>query len=78
MVLLEQFEERQEGLIELLKQVHPDTWDDGGGPGTVTAFGHYLVITQTLEMHEIVGGRYANKVSSPFPIWYPGRVRQAE
>ncbi len=55
----EEREERQEGLIELLKQIQPQTWDDGGGPGTITAFSAQLVITQTLEMHEVIGGRFA-------------------
>lgn len=52
-------EDRQETLIELLKAIRPSTWDDGGGPGTITAFSDKLVITQNLEMHEIIGGRFA-------------------
>ncbi len=55
----EERETRQESLTELLKQIQPDTWDDGGGLGTITAFSNQLVITQTLEMHEVIGGRFA-------------------
>ncbi len=55
----EEREKRQESLTELLKQIQPDTWDDGGGLGTITAFSNQLVITQTLEMHEVIGGRFA-------------------
>ena len=52
-------EKRQENLVELLKTIRPESWDDGGGRGTVTAFSDKLVITQTVEMHEIIGGRFA-------------------
>ena len=52
-------EEKQEALIEMLKSIRPETWDDGGGLGTVTPVADKLVITQTLEMHEIIGGRFA-------------------
>ena len=55
----EEREERQEKLLELLKQVRPETWDDAGGRGTISAFGGKIVITQTLEIHEIIGGRFA-------------------
>ncbi len=55
----EEREERQEKLLELLKQVRPETWDDAGGRGTISTFGGKIVITQTLEMHEIIGGRFA-------------------
>ncbi len=51
-------EERQEKLVELLQKVRPETWDPAG-PGAITAFGDKLVITQTLEMHEVIGGRFA-------------------
>lgn len=52
-------EERQKSLTDLLKAIQPDTWDDGGGLGTITAFSSQLVIRQTLEMHEVIGGRFA-------------------
>ena len=55
----EERQERQEGLIELLKQIQPQTWDDGGGSGTIATFSNQLIITQTLEMHEVIGGRFA-------------------
>ncbi len=55
----EEREDRQESLTELLKQIQPQTWDDGGGLGTITAFSNQLVIRQTLEMHEVIGGRFA-------------------
>lgn len=43
-------------LIESLKQIHPETWQENGGPGRIRFAGHQLIITQTLEMHEIIGG----------------------
>ena len=55
----EEREDRLESLTELLKQIQPQTWDDGGGLGTITAFSNQLVIRQTLEMHEVIGGRFA-------------------
>ncbi len=51
-------EEELEKLVTLLKQVRPQAWDDGGGNGTITAFGDKLVITQTIELHEIIGGAF--------------------
>ncbi len=55
----EEREERQTDLVSLLEAIRPLTWVAGGGLGTITPFGPNLVITQTLEMHEIIGGRFA-------------------
>ena len=51
-------EEELDKLVALLKQVRPRTWDDGGGSGTITPFGDKLVIIQTIELHEIIGGAF--------------------
>ena len=51
-------EDQLEKLIALLKTVRPDTWDDQGGRGTIAAFGRKLIITQTVEMQEIIGGSF--------------------
>ncbi len=51
-------EEELEKLVNLLKQVRPQSWQEGGGPGTITPFSDKLVISQTIEMHEIVGGAF--------------------
>jgi hypothetical protein len=52
-------EEELEKLINLLKQVRPETWRENGGKGTVQPFGERLVITQNIEMHEIIGGLFS-------------------
>ncbi len=51
-------EEELQKLVALLKSVRPKTWEDEGGKGTITPFGDKLVITQTIEMHEIIGGAF--------------------
>ena len=51
-------EEQLDKLIDLVKQIRPATWHDNGGEGTVAAFGGKLVISQTIEMHEIIGGMF--------------------
>ncbi len=51
-------EDELEKLVNLLKQVRPQTWDEGGGRGTIVPFSDKLVISQTIEMHEIVGGAF--------------------
>jgi hypothetical protein len=50
--------EELEKLVNLLKQVRPQSWDEGGGRGTITPFSDKLVISQTVELHEIVGGAF--------------------
>ena len=45
-------------LVNLLKQVRPQSWQEGGGLGTITPFSDKLIISQTIEMHEIVGGAF--------------------
>ena len=51
-------EEELAKLVNLLKQVRPGSWQEGGGRGTITPFSDKLVISQTIEMHEIVGGAF--------------------
>lgn len=51
-------QEELDKLVALLKQVRPRSWDEGGGHGTITPFGDKLVITQTIELHEIIGGAF--------------------
>ncbi len=50
--------EELEKLVNLLKQVRPQSWDEGGGRGTITPFSDKLVISQTIELHEIIGGAF--------------------
>ena len=52
-------QEELQQLIDVIKTVRPETWQDGGGPGTLQAFGDKLVISQTIEMHEIIGGTFS-------------------
>jgi hypothetical protein len=51
-------EEELAKLVNLLKQVRPQTWQEGGGRGTITPFSDKLVISQTIELHEIIGGAF--------------------
>ena len=51
-------EEELAKLVNLLKQVRPRSWQEGGGRGTITPFSDKLVISQTIELHEIVGGAF--------------------
>ena len=51
-------EEQLEKLIELIKKIKPLTWQDSGGKGTIAEFRGKLMISQTIEMHEIIGGRF--------------------
>lgn len=51
-------EDQLDELVALLKTVRPQTWDDQGGRGTITAFSDKLIISQTIEMHEIIGGAF--------------------
>lgn len=52
-------EEELEKLIELLRAIHPESWRENGGRGTIAAHGSQLVVTQTIEMHEIIGGAFS-------------------
>ena len=51
-------EDQLDELVALLKTVRPPTWDEQGGRGTITPFSDKLVISQTIEMHEIIGGAF--------------------
>lgn len=54
----EEHAEELANLIELLQSIRPETWKGNGGRGSIDAFGDRLVISQTIEMHEIIGGAY--------------------
>lgn len=48
-----------EQLVEVIKKtISPASWDDNGGNGTIIYWGtqRYLIITQTDEVHEQIGG----------------------
>ena len=51
-------EEELQKLVNLLKQVRPQSWQEGGGRGTITPFSDKLIISQTIELHEIIGGAF--------------------
>ena len=51
-------EDQLEKLIGLVKTIRPDTWTEGGGRGTVVEYRGKLIISQTIEMHEIIGGTF--------------------
>jgi hypothetical protein len=52
-------QEELDKLIEMIRSIRPQTWDTAGGPGTITAFGDRLVVSQNVEMHEIIGGTFS-------------------
>lgn len=48
-----------EDLVNVIQTtIHPDSWEERGGPGTIKYWNlqHYLIITQTDEVHEQIGG----------------------
>lgn len=56
-------EQKLQGLIDLIKtQVRPGTWDRDG-KGRIAPFGDKLVITQTLEAHEMIGGFVSGRLT---------------
>ncbi len=49
----------RDAVKEVIKSINPETWDDGGGPGKISDLRRgQLVITQTIEMHEKIGGMF--------------------
>lgn len=52
------FQELREQLIAMLKDFQPDTWKEHGGRGTISIMGNELMIRQTCEMHELIGGKW--------------------
>lgn len=52
------FEELRDELMRLLKEFQPQTWKDNGGRGTISVMGNALMIRQTAEVHEFIGGRW--------------------
>jgi general secretion pathway protein D len=46
---------RAENLMSIVvTNIHPDTWDDVGGPGSVSEYNGLLVVTQTMQVHKEV------------------------
>ncbi len=52
------FQELRDQLIGMLKDFQPDTWKEHGGRGTISIMGNELMIRQTAEMHELIGGKW--------------------
>ncbi len=52
------FQELREQLINMLKDLQPATWMENGGRGTISIMGNELMIRQTCEMHELIGGKW--------------------
>ncbi len=52
------FQELRDQLIGMLKDFQPDTWKEHGGRGTISIMGNELMIRQTCEMHELIGGKW--------------------
>ncbi len=51
-------EEQIERLTEVILAINPGSWFGNGGSGTVSEFRGKLIIAQTIEMHEIIGGTF--------------------
>jgi hypothetical protein len=57
-------------LIELITTtVHPESWDEVGGPGSISGYRGALVLSQTVEVHEdiaqlLAAARKAKKISA--------------
>lgn len=57
-------------LIELITTtVHPESWDEVGGPGSISGYRGTLVLSQTVEVHEdiaqlLAAARKAKKISA--------------
>lgn len=46
-----------ERMIEvILNTVEPDSWHEGGGKGSIAGFQHYLVVRNTIAVHQLLGG----------------------
>ncbi len=52
------FQELRDQLIGMLKDFQPDSWKEHGGRGTISIMGNELMIRQTCEMHELIGGQW--------------------
>ncbi len=51
-------EEQLEKLMGLILAINPNSWFGNGGSGTVSEFRGKLIIAQTIEMHEMIGGQF--------------------
>jgi hypothetical protein len=52
-------EERLQQLADMIKKtIEPDSWDDNGGRGTIRVFNCTLVVRNTIEVHEKIGGPF--------------------
>ncbi|HEY3243279.1 MAG TPA: hypothetical protein VGM03_08000 [Phycisphaerae bacterium] len=65
----QQYKLRMDALIELIKaSIEPDTWEianagayggsPGGGKGTIVPFNRFLIVRNTIEVHEQLGGSF--------------------
>ena len=53
----ESVEDNLEKLADLIKNtIEPESWDDNGGRGTIRIFRRSLVIRNSIEVHEKIGG----------------------
>ncbi len=52
------FQELREQLIGMLKDFQPASWQENGGRGSISIMGNELMIRQTAEMHELIGGKW--------------------
>ncbi len=52
------FEELRDELIHMLKDFRPESWKEHAGRGTISIMGNELMIRQTCEMHELIGGKW--------------------
>lgn len=51
-------EDQIENLMAVILSINPSSWLVNAGLGTVSEFRGKLIIAQTIEMHEMIGGRF--------------------
>ncbi len=51
-------EDQLSKLMEVILSIKPNSWSGQGGAGTVSEFRGKLIIAQTIEIHEIIGGQF--------------------
>jgi len=52
-------QQRIDEMVEMIKQtIEPDSWQDLGGKGTIVGFRRTIVVRNTLEVHEKLGGPF--------------------
>ena len=49
---------RKQKIEVLLKMIEPESWQENGGGGKITWVEEYLVVCNTIEVHESISGKF--------------------